>query len=362
MEIKLLSTVKEYRLFYKRVYGNDPLFRDGKSQLLPLVCSGRSSFHRNSRQQMVAVTDRGITLCQCILICHNNAPHMLNIAFFEALPDQRAAVDMLLEYAETEGHKLKCSHLAAGMEGHLNYGFGFATAGNGVPVFGESYNPPYYTGYFENFTAVHMSGYRDDIGSVRRRVRRDFARNLIDTDRYHTEPAAINNHNLRRYTDLSNAIFADHTAYFKREYREDIELFRPMKPLLTEGNLIFLKDGAKDIGYVFWYPDFNELVSPGKALGLPEALRFRLTGGLKSMKMVEIGVLHGYRNKGLVMLGFKTALDIVEAKYRQAQTVVSSWIIDSNLQSVYFARRYIKEKCKGFVLYEKLIEKISIRE
>jgi len=355
MEIKLLSSLKEYQLFYKAVYGNDPLFRDGKSHLLPLVCGRESSFCRNSWQQMIAVTDQNKTLCQGVLIRHNNAPGMLNIAFFEALPDQQEAVDMLLGHAETEGRKLGCSRLAAGMDGHLNYGLGFALAGNGTPSFGESYNPPYYANYFGGFTAIGLSGYRDNIRTVRQVVYRDYAKGAVDTARYHAEPAAINDDTLHRYTNLSNAIFAEHTAYFKREYREDVELFQPMKPLLNTGNLIFLKDCGQDIGYVFWYPDFNELVPPGGRLGLPEVLRYRLAGGLRVMKMVEIGVLPDYRNKGLVMLGFKTALDIIEARHRQAQTVISSWIADDNLQSVYLARRYVKEKCKSFVLYEKNI-------
>ncbi|MDR0469161.1 MAG: N-acetyltransferase [Peptococcaceae bacterium] len=355
MKIIRLSSIKQYRRFYATVYGGDLLYKDNKTALLPLVCGKRSSFRRNSWQEMVAVAEVGKILCQCVLIVHAYAPDRMNIAFFEALPNSAAAVRLLLIYAEEAAKRSGCSRLIAGMDGHLNYSMGFGGDCSSPPSFGESFDPPYYAAYFEGFLRIGLTSFQDGINDVRRRVDADYRRFAAKMGQYRMEPSAIHKRSLSRYTDLSNAIFADHIGYFNRAYDEDYELFRSMMPILGDHNLIFIKEGDLDIGYIFWYPDFNELVKPGSRFGVKEAAQYHLLRKPKTVKVVEIGVLPDYRDRGLVMLALKSAIDMVAEKMPATERVISSWIADGNTKSLLFAQRYTRNHYKDFALYEKML-------
>ncbi len=355
MEMIKLGSAEELRSFYPSVYGKDPGFKDNKSSLLPLVCGRRSSFYQNSRQEIIAVVHNGKRLCQCVLIHHKNAGAAANIAFFEALPDSGEAVAHMLEYAEIWAAAEKCTRLVAGMDGHLNYSLGFSLENTAPPSFGESYNPSYYAGYFSGFSEVRLSCFQDEASLVRQRIDDDCSRIIGRCPQYSFEPARINDRNLKRYTDLSNTIFECHDFYFKREYQEDAELLGQMKLILDRGALLFIKEGQTDIGLVFYYPDFNELVRPGRGFGILSAVKRHLRFSPARVKMAEIGVLPAYQNKGVVTLAFQQAMNTALKNYPDIKTIISSWIIDTNTKSSLFTRRYTKHKGGSFVVYEKNI-------
>ena len=353
MKIEKIASLGQYRKFYRTVYGNDRNFKDNKSALLPLVCGTDSAFYKNSIQEMAAVTDRGATLCQAVFIVHRNSPDVLNIAFFEALPDCNHAVELLFSYGAGLAEKYGCRKLLAGMDGHLNYALGFSADAASAPAFGESYNPAYYHDYFRDFTPISLCSFTGELSYTKGRIDEDYERFRETLKDYRVEAAKINPESMKRYTDLSNAIFADHPCYFKREYEEDLELFRPMSILLRKSNLLFIKEGALDIGYILWYPDYNEFVRPGKSFGLPEFASCILKGGPKSVKVVEIGLLKGYQNSGIIMLAFQVALDAAYRHFPAAEKLYSSWIESGNTRSVNLTKRYTQRGYKTFYVYEK---------
>ena len=285
-------TLREYRAFMKEIYENDPDFKDNKSGLLDIVCDKEGPFFQLSRQEIVAVKQDGTIICACILIIHQNCPEMLEVAFFEARPDCHDAAMMLLDHAVNVGKVNDCKKLVVALDGHLNNGIGFGT-GPEVPSFGESYSPAYYHQYFRGYKPTKLVSFQGDFVLAKKQITKDIIKFERARSKIEIEMADFNFHfdeTMRRYTDLNNEIFGNHRYYFPREYAEDRQLFKAMVPLLKNRNLIFAKCDGKDIGFVLWYPDLNELVAPGKGCDFGTFIKYRiLFQQPATVKVVEIG-------------------------------------------------------------------------
>ena len=354
MEIAKIS-LKEFFLFNKSIYQNDNNFKDNKSGLIEVVCHEKRPFYAHSKQVIIAVKDGAKTLCACVLIVHKNAPEMLSIAFFEALPDSADAVNLLMGYVENYGKQMDCAKIVVSLDGHVNNSVAFS-AGQGEPSFGESYCWGYYHDYFKNFNKIKFISLCDEADLVKQRIAGDMPMLEKSAGKIEIEHADFGSGfraTMKRYTDLNNEIFTDHRYYFPREYEEDYDLFKSMRPLLKNKNLIFAKCEGKDIGFILWYPDFNELVPLGKGASAATFIKYRLfRQEPETTKVVEIGVSAKYRRYGTILMLFNAAL---ESTAKNTEKILSSWILDKNIKSKATASRYITEKHKDYYAYEKEI-------
>lgn len=349
----MLDKLSRFRKFYSRIYGNDPNFKDNKTCLLPLICKKGAAFYRNSTQEMTAVVDKGETLCQCVWIVHKNNPGVLNLAFFEAQEHCEEAVGLLLTYGENLAKRLSCNRIIAGMDGHLNYSLGFSVGKQKAPSFGGSYNSDYYHDYFKGFTRHELVSFISDFSYTYGRVKKDRERFGSRFSEFSVEPGAINQDNLMRYTRLSNQIFGNHLTYFKREYEEDQELFDTMKILLKPENLLFIRHRNQDVGYIFWYVDYNQFVRPGKGFDGISYMRYLLNPRPKKVKLLEMGLIPEYQKSGAVMLAFYEAASFIHKHFPTVDTVISSWIWSKNWDSRNFTKRYTEREYQTFAVYEK---------
>lgn len=357
MHIEILKNLKDYLKFSYDLYKDDPFFKDNKTSLIPLVCAKTSPFYKNSLQKMIRVKKGQKTLCQGILIIHNQMKTEMSIAFFEALPNEQKAVTILINKAEEFGVLHGVKKIIVGLDGHCNYSLGLSMTNNSFPSFGESYNKDYYLHYFKGFKEVKLVSYYDDLWRANKQVKKDLLlfKRFNDSTEYeyaNFSPLGLKK-TIKRYTDLCNKIFLDQSYYCKRTYKEDYHLFNSMVPLLKKENLIFAKKNGKDIGFVLWYPDFNELVLKGKGAGLLTLLKYRFLGKYpQSVKVVEIGIIEGQRNSVVMLMLFAKALE-ASARYKGITKILSSWISDDNVSSKNITKRYAAKPYKEFIVFEK---------
>jgi len=360
MEIRVIESLKEFKKFYKEVYANDRNFIDNKSNLLPIVCGNNSAFYKRTIQKTVGVFDNGKTICQCVLIIHSEYKEVVFMSFFEALPQKPEGMKMLIDYAIEFGKKNGCTKIIAGIEGHPNNSIGFSVSNAAPPTFGECYSPGYYTDYFKDFDKINMVSFIGDFTEVKATVDQDYKKFIDIFSEFDVEYGDFSlmgfKKTMKIYTDLSNEIFVNHRDVYYRSYEEDYELFSSMRPILKNENLIFIKKKGRYVGLTFWYPDLNELTDIQKSFGVKEFIKYRILGRIPhKMKMVEIGVLPEYQNKGLILLLFKNAIELAAKKYPDSQKVISSWILSENRKSVLLTRRYTKDLYKEYVYYERNI-------
>lgn len=352
MEIKKIS-LKEYMNFSKSIYKNDNNFKDNKSGTIEIVCDANRPFFSRSKVEIIAVKENEKIFCSCVLIIHKNAPKMLCVGFFESLPNCQKAVELLINYATNFGKQNRCKKLVIALDGHINISVAF-TSGEGIPAFGESYCPQYYHDYFANFDKVKFTSFYDDIDLVKSRIANDLPKlDKIKTGitLEYADFASGFTDTMKRYTDLNNEIFVDHKYYFHREYDEDYDLFKDMKPLLKNENLIFARCDNKDIGFILWYPDYNELVKVSKGASIITFIKYKIFNqNPKTSKVVEIGVSERYRQFGTVLLLLNEALQWAGKNTRK---ILSSWILDENIKSKLITQRYTQKYYKDYFTYEK---------
>ena len=347
--------LREYLSFMRTVYKGDANFKDNKTGIIKIACQKSRPFYRATLQEIVCVKSDGRILCAGVLIINKRASGDLYLSFFEALPDCKDAVSILVDHAEFFGKKHGCSKLVVALDGHVNYSVGFGQDTES-PSFGESYSPYYYHDYFADFTRVKFISYYDSRENVQDRIVRDlkfFENNVEETKMEHADFGRGFAATMRRYTDLNNEIFAGHRYYSSRNYDEDVDLFRDMIPLLNNNNLIFAKQDGEDIGFILWYPDYNELVPNGKGASVNTFIRYKMLGKQpKTAKVVEIGVLPQYRQKCVILSLFAAALKECSIDVNK---ISSSWILDENTKSKAITRRYTSIPNKEYFTYEKEI-------
>lgn len=307
---------------------------------------------------MLKVVDGTRTLCQAVFIIHKNNPDDMCVSFFESFENQDDAVSYLMNEGELFAKNHNCKKLIIGLEGHCNNGLGFSLETKNSPSFGECYNKPYYQEYFSQYQKIYATSYHGDRKITEDSLPNDLEKHGHDFTSTVCEYADFSRkkfpQTMKRYTDLNNEIFAEHSYYFTREYEEDRELFNSMRLLLRNNNLIFLKNGDEDIGYIFWYPEFNEFVPVQKGAGwLTYFMTKILKRQTKNAKVVELGVKASYRKTlAAVRLLYEGTIASRGTKY-----IISSWILDKNLLSTYITKRYTSHLLKKYVLYEKDLSK-----
>ncbi len=347
--------LSEYIAFMKGIYKDDKNFKDNKTGIINIVCKKNRPFFKASLQEIVCVKENDKILCACVLIINNKAPEDLCVSFFEALHKCGKAVSMLMNYAEEFGRRNSCSKIVVALDGHINYSVGFGR-NTEVPSFGESYSPAYYHKYFENFLKIKFVSFFDAANLVRERIDEDIKKFETQTENTSIEHADFGKgfkKTMNRYTDLNNMIFEGHRYYHFRDYEEDADLFNDMRPLLENHNLMFAKQNGEDIGFILWYPDYNELVPVGKGASIMTFIKYKLLKiRPKTAKVVEIAVLPKYRQFCVVLSLFDAA---IKQTSKNTNKIMSSWILDENTKSKAITCRYTKQPYKEYFTYEKEI-------
>jgi hypothetical protein len=203
------------------------------------------------------------------------------------------------------------------------YGVGIMTDGWGRPAsFDSLYHQAYYAEYFrgrgmQDFT---LATYRFDPQEIERRygklsrAYRQFQFRTMDWGRWRKE--------MELFGDLANRCLNHTRYYFERQPHQLFELLHKMKIFMRPEYLIFVMKDQHEVGFIFWHPDFNEVLHPGKTYS---AVGFGLRHLLRSkpyttVKVNAIGLLSPYRKTGAAMGLFMTALGYAGSKYMQGET------------------------------------------
>lgn len=347
------NNYKAYLHFIKDIYKSNSGYKDTISVVLKPLLMGKSEFCKHAYICPIIVYDDNKIVAATTFIHAHNYKEALQIAFFEALPNYQNAVDLIIDTGKSICKERNISNITIGLNGHVNYGLGILSDNYNLPLsFGSNYNPPYYIDYFRHYkfnehTLVSYCGSMNGFNfqayeKIIEKINSKFTFRNISFRNFRND--------LKVYTDLNNKIFDTHPFYFKRSHDEDYELFRELKFFLQEENLIFaLKDG-KAIGFILWYPDFNQLIPEGKTIGVGTFVKNRLfSKKINTFKIVEIGVLSEYQNTGAILGLFNQCHNYTKNKYDHYET---SWILNSNFKSKNFGVKWADKEYKHYKVYE----------
>jgi hypothetical protein len=340
MRLQRVGTRQQRRTFYqfpRQVYAGNPHHRATEESLTHLLVDGPTAFHRHATVVPYLLDNDGV-VGRCALIHDSKMPHVVQVAFFEALPGLTDVCPALC--AEARALHPSARTLVVGVNGHLNYGAGLLLSHfDQPPVFGLPYTPPYYVDYFADLTLHRMVSFRfscqefytwrtqqpaDEIDGITVRC--------MDPRRLPREVA--------HYTAIDNGSFIDHPFWSDRLPEENYELFHPFRHLLDGENLLFAERNGEPLGFLLWYPDFNELVGAGHDLTAWQVLRYRLANPITTIRLAEVALLPHARRTRAVYAMLLTMIPLVQRG--GYQWVEGGFIMNDNIPSLTMTRKFIE--------------------
>ena len=352
--VQPVTTRREKRSFVDfvyRVYAGNPCYKDTLMPILRTFLYQRDSFTSESYVRPIQVVSDGEVAAQCVLVHHPGLP-MLQVAFFEALPNRAAAVELLIEEARGEARRRGLQRIVAGLNGHVWYGVGYLADAFDLPCpFDSIHTPEYYLAYWsEHASEVHtLSTYRFDLSVARPTdplLRRAYARiqfRTMDMARFKQEAILLG--------ELSHLLFAG--AYLSLE-RDPYDMYRirnPIRPLLVAENLVFARRHGKEIGFLFWHPDFNELIPGGRRnSALATGVRCLLgKGRIRHAKLNAAGIDPRYQGSSVAagLLG-----KLVSSAAGRFESIETNFVWDANRKSRYLHQHFPHEEVRHYKTFE----------
>ncbi len=345
----------QFLKFRKSLYKNGKAYIDNNYFMIREVFRKQTSFINGKDIYPVNVRRDGRIVSQGIIVYSKDLPDYIQLCFFESLPDQQDAVKLLVNQAVEIGKNKGCKKIVIGLNGHVNYGLGLLNSHyDTVNSFSSTANPRYYHDYFRSmdFSAIKMNTYI--IHKIDNRL--DNYQKLIEklnrTYTFRTFNKKSFVHDAKIYTDLNNRTFINHRYYYRRTYREDIEMLKELFLFMKEDSLIFAFQGEKPVGFIMWYPDFNELGKKGDIFGAKHFVKnIFFSRRIKTAKIMEYGILDENRRSGLA-LGLVNQI-FVNLKHYHITRAETSWILDENKDSNSVCQAICDSGYKDYISYEK---------
>ncbi|MDD3227015.1 MAG: hypothetical protein PHG56_05700 [Tissierellia bacterium] len=345
---------KVFLEFYKKQYLNNDLKRDTLSGMLKSLLYGRSELCSSIDIEPVMVVDNNEIIMISVLAHAQRMPEYLQICFFESEKYNMDAFKLILDRAKDMAKEKKADRLTGSLNIHVNYGLGFlASDYDKKQSFGSAHNPEFYNDYFEKsgFETIHMVSYKKDMvnspdlinNDIRERLNKVYSVRKVDFNNYKSE--------IEIYTEINNNAFSNHLFYYTRKTEEDYELFKDLKYLMKEENLLFVEKAGVPVGFMLWYPDFNELIKKNETVGIKTVLKNKLfSHRIKTFKIVEMGVIPEEKNRGAILALFDYCFKCTKGKY---DTMESSWILKDNFKSKSFGMKWADKESKHYKAYVK---------
>ncbi len=347
------SKIKNFIAFQQKIYEGDENYRDIQSISLKSILKAKAKLNNGSYIKGYILYSKDKTILACfVLAVMDRLNSYLQLAFLDFVDDEQVFAG-IYEFAKAEGKRLGLSRLVLGLNLHVNYGLGLlADNFDKAPSFGTAYNKAYYIEHIEKYmkNSELLHSYRIKISDMDMglsdKIRKSFAENFTikKADFKNIEATA----NL--YTAINNAAFTEHKYYYESRADEDIELLREFSYIIKEENLLFIYHKGEAVGFMLWYPDFNQLLKKGEGINLFSLIKLRLLSGkIDTAKVVEIGIIPKFKNTGAIIALFDYLYRNYKDKYSYLE---SGWVMDSNIDSVGMARRFMGEAYKSFKVYE----------
>jgi hypothetical protein len=349
-----VSTGRQKRVFVDfvyRLYAGQPCYKDTLMPVLKLFLGHGDTFTAQAFLRPIQIWVDGVLSAQCILVHHPRLP-LLQVAFFEALPARESAVRRLVEEARVEARRRGLPRIVAGLNGHVAYGVGFLADAYDLPCsFDSLYSPPYYLPYWSAYadTVRTLTTYRFTIGEailpepVLRRAAARFRYRRMDKSRFEQEAVLLG--------ELANRCLAQTHLYFPRDPFAMYQLLRSIRPLLRSEHLVFACRDGREVGFLFWHPDFNEVVPGGRRNSdLMTGLRCLLGGDrIRNAKLNAVGVEPRYQGSAAVIGLLGEMVRSCAARYDSVET---NFVWDSNRKSTLLNAHFPHREARHYKTFE----------
>jgi len=364
VQVRSLSSPEElqrYVNFSQEVYRDNSQWVPPDSHHLVELLSGQGGFGPESHIQPFWVDDAGRVLAAITAVINDTynrrwSERLGHLVFFEALPDQNEAVEMLMRAANGWLRARDCESVRMSLLPGMQLGLTI-DAYDEVPTIFHSYNAPYYHSYIKN------GGFRTECGVVQYQVR--FTPELADQYREMVEHAVKAGVQLRRwdfdrmeaenetFTSLFNETFEKHFGFMPLPAAVMNGLTVGLKDFLVSDFTLFAEAEGTTVGFVYSLPDLNQAFHGMRGKDLEENLsefQQRLQA-IDHGVLLIIGVKESQRGRGVnLALAARSYLAMIDRGYKTASYTV---VMDENWPSRRTAEKLGARVTRNFNVYRK---------
>lgn len=354
LKIEIANTNKQKRDFINfiyTVYKDVPNYRDNLNFSAKNFIYKKDTFAKNCITKPILIYNENNIVARCMYIYNKKLP-ILQIGFFESLKNNDEAVKMMLEEAKRYAKELGIDKIIIGLNGHLTYGVGFLKDNyKKSNSFDGIYTQDYYIDYFKKFNFIEhtLTTYYMMVNSfvydekLLNRIYKNFSFRTINLKNLKEEMNILG--------DLFNKTLGDTRYYFHKEIQESYEIIKAMVPLLKNENIVYAMKDNKEIGFLFWHPNYNQVLTQNrKNTDVSFLIKYNLNKSkVKEMKVNAFGILPEYSGSGAIIGLFNEVYKIVKNRYIGGE---SSFVWDDNKKSTLINRRVNEKECKHYVVFE----------
>lgn len=342
--------ILSFKKFRRNFYRDDALYVATEEFVTDMLLNKTSAFAKSLDVRTICATEDGKRIAQCLYIVAPNTD-FAQISHFDCPRERKDLATAMVHTAMSTAKEQGLKRIVAGLCGHLSYGVGILTQTNLKNSFDTCYNKMYTAEFFKEFKVTNtLSAYRCKLEDAHRRLSAtswdvgDLFVREADFSKFKDECET-----LRKLCDQT---IGSTYLYTKTTEGHFYDLLKELKLLLSGKNLLFLMHGNKEVGFVFWHPDFNCVVQAGRPLTkVAFALKCIFNKRkIDTVKLNAIGVVKDYRGKGTIAL--LRALDEQTKKYKFIET---NFVWDNNIESTLVNKRLLGEKCRQFSVYEEYL-------
>ncbi len=343
--VKSKSDYKNFLAFKYSLYKNDKNYVDTASFVLEDVLYQKTPFTKECDvQPIMAVSESGEIKAEAILLFHKALPY-LQIAFFEAVENAGDAVNAILVSAKEKARQLGIKEIIIGLNAHISYGVGILTSGFEYKnSFDSLYNKNYYKDYFSALPKETLSTYRGEVSVAKDNLmQHNFESEVrIETARINDIRSAC-----ARMQALCEKTISKTFLYYKAGKDHFYYLMKDLAPFLKDENLLFAVDkNGNDIGFVFWHPEFNQMLEGGVKTSTLKILYGYLfkRKDIESAKLNAVGSLSAKATSALLLEFCKR----IEGRYKYLET---NFVWDNNVRSTHLNQRFFGQAHRKYEVY-----------
>lgn len=334
---------KQFKKFREELYKNDPFYVSTVEFTVDMLLDRTTKFAKSCVIRPMMIEEDKKIVAQCILVKY---PYddFVQMAFFEALEERQQAVELLKEQAKAFAEEMGVHKIIVGLNGHLSYGVGFSLDMNKPNTFDSTYTKTYYPRYFTDGEAYKLVAFRNNIAVLRSK--------LIECNSKITiRPINFRNfsQDMKLFKQVCDETIGTTFLYSPTEEKHFEELIGGMKFFLKEENILFAFDGDEIVGFLFWHPDYNEILKKGKKNSLFSiAIRYILfKKNIQTIKVNSMGVKKKYQGRATIRLLNEMM------KYIQRYTYAETNFVWENNQKSMAINKHIGEHIeRKFAVYE----------
>lgn len=349
MKIEIVKTKKQKKLFLKfrnSIYKNDNYYVSTIEFPFKMIFNQTTQFAKKCIIRPIMVLTNNEVLAEAIMIKNPN-DDFVQIAYFEALEGVFDAVEMIKSYSKEFARENNVCRIIVGLYGHLSYGVGLTVDINKPNTFDSIYTKKYYVDYFKEYNKHELCAFSSQLDRL-------YPYMIEKKSNIFIRPINLNDfkNEMKLFRDICDKTIGNTFLYSKTDEIHFYELIKDMKFFLKKENILFACCNDEIVGFIFWHPDYNEILSKGKKESiLSIGLKYILNKNkIKKVKLNAIGVLEKYE-------GFVTMSLLNEASkhMRNFEVLETNFVWKNNKKSMRINKHLLKNVERTFLVMEERI-------